>query len=279
MFRNQQRNNPRQQPEPSRSLSHTNSLMKNVLTCLLVLLLLLFEGYAIEATPLIRLRQQEEHQHHHNHHHPEDHQHQEQHHPENNIRDCEHKSLVELIKSSPIILKALGSHIFTHFDDDDDDLRSQQSSEAEVTPLFPSWQSEQNFYAAQKKPSSSSTSSASASASSSLPGSHSTFSDRLNAKQKPPSPPGSRDPTPNSDGILASYSSLSSDALLITLTPDTIYKGASLLKTATNAAVSASSSRSSSSTFGNGYNAAAVDSDSANDGDSLYSSSESMVDG
>uniref|UniRef100_A0A1I8PRJ6 Laminin G domain-containing protein n=1 Tax=Stomoxys calcitrans TaxID=35570 RepID=A0A1I8PRJ6_STOCA len=268
-----------------------NSL-KNVLTCLLVTLLLLFEGHTIQATPITRLgqqQQQQEQQRHqlHNqhqqerpHHHQQQQQRQEQHQQsqEKNGHDCEHKSLAELIKSSPIILKALGSHIITSFEEDEE-LRFVQSN-GDDGLFSSSWQSEQNeFVRGFKRTSPLSSSSSSSAGSSTFPDSFNARSmAQLTAKQKQNRLQRlQHERILDGDAILA-YSSQNSDTLLITLTPDTIYKGASLLKTATNAAVPPFNMRGSSSSFGSGVNSDSGG-DANNDGDSLYSSTESMVEG
>ncbi|XP_075145775.1 uncharacterized protein LOC142220484 [Haematobia irritans] len=269
----------------------TNTSLKNILTCLLVTLLLLFEGHTIQATPITRLGQQEPYNHQlHNQHssHSTQHHHQpprpaeqNQQTPETkNGRDCEHKSLAELIKSSPIILKALGSHIITSFEEDEDLSILQSNSDDGLlsSSSSSSWQSEENEFVRGFKRTSSSSSSPSAA---------STFPDSFNArsmaqlmvKQKQQRLQRER-AMDSDDAILGSYSFENSDALLITLTPDTIYKGASLLKTATNTAIPSANVRggSTSGSFGNTFNGDSGG-DLNNDGDSLYSSSESMLDG
>ncbi|XP_073842888.1 LOW QUALITY PROTEIN: uncharacterized protein [Musca autumnalis] len=291
--------------------------LKNVLTCLLVTILLLFEGHGIGATPITRLRarqqSQQYHQHHQNHNLPQqlqpeyEHQHhhqkqqQQQKFQEKSALDCEHKSLVELIKTSPIILKALGSHIFsptaTNINtnnnnyDDDEDLHGGHSDDDDV--LLSPWQSEQIQFARYKATSSSSSSTSSsfsplsdssAAYTASQLNAQSLLEERI-ARQKSNEQNSLDMMTAKSDAIL-SYSSLNSDALLITLTPDTIYKGASLLKTATNAAVTPANNRNtggSGGAFGTAGGSGGINSadtaDAANDGDTLYSSSESAVDG
>uniref|UniRef100_A0A1I8MA36 Laminin G domain-containing protein n=1 Tax=Musca domestica TaxID=7370 RepID=A0A1I8MA36_MUSDO len=290
--------------------------LKNVLTCLLVTILLLFVGHGIGATPITRLRRQQQsgsyHQHHqnhnlpqqllqqqqqqpfeheqHHHHRQQQQQQQQQKFQETSTPDCEHKSLVELIKTSPIILKALGSHIFSpasNINDGDDNNNNIYDEDLHVglgddDVLLSSWQSEQIKFARYKATSSSSSPSSS-SGSSVYPASQLHPNSRLleEHRQKASELNSLDMMTAKSDAIL-SYSSSNSDALLITLTPDTIYKGASLLKTATNAAVTPANTRNAgSSAFGSsagGFNSADT-ADAANDGDTLYSSSESAVEG
>lgn len=154
---------------------------------------------------------------------------------------CAHKSLSELIKTSPVILKALGAHIFNH--DDDEDLRILHNSN---DALLLKWQNEQNkvltsLKRAQKlqkfSPSSSS----------------STITKTAEITRQQPNTQKQQqtfsDAATNRAAMLAS---MNADAILITLTPETIYKGASMLKMTPSTAERATLHGTSSST--NNYN-------------------------
>lgn len=154
---------------------------------------------------------------------------------------CEHKSLSELIKTSPVILKALGAHIFNH--DDDEDLRILHNSN---DALLLKWQNEQNKVLTSLKTTHTLTSSSSAT-STATKSTEKTRQQKQHQKQQQTF----SDAATNRAAMLAS---MNADAILITLTPETIYKGASLLKMTPNAAehaTSHSSGTSSSSTSGN----------------------------
>ncbi|KAI8118197.1 hypothetical protein FF38_08528 [Lucilia cuprina] len=185
---------------------------------------------------------------------------------------CEHKSLSELIKTSPVILKALGAHIFNH--DDDEDLRILHNSN---DALLLKWQNEQNKVLASLKrtqkihkftTSSSSSSSTSSSSATSTKTAEKTRQQESKQKQQQTF----SDAATNRAAMLAS---MNADAILITLTPETIYKGASLLKMTPNAAehatshsTSSSSTSSSSNNFANGNGNGGGISTSSNTNDS-----------
>ncbi|KAM7360742.1 uncharacterized protein ACRADG_007428 isoform 1-T4 [Cochliomyia hominivorax] len=158
---------------------------------------------------------------------------------------CEHKSLSELIKTSPVILKALGAHIFNH--DDDEDLRILHNSN---DALLLKWQNEQNKVLTSLKrtqklnkfTSSSSLFSSSSSSASKIAEKTRQQQNKQNKQQQQQQT--FSDAATNRAAMLAS---MNADAILITLTPETIYKGASLLKMTPNAAEHATSHSSSSS--------------------------------
>ncbi|XP_061395703.1 uncharacterized protein LOC133331321 [Musca vetustissima] len=203
---------------------------------------------------------------------------------EKSTSDCEHKSLVELIKTSPIILKALGSHIFSPAEsnnynnnyDEYVDLPATSSSSSAATSSSSASSSSSAF---------SSTSFDSSAYPASQLSAKSLLEERIAQTRQKPNGQNSLDMLTAKCDAIQSYSSLDSDALLITLTPDTIYKGASLLKTATNAVVTPANTRNAGSgAFGSGNGSggginSADPVDAANDGDTLYSSSESAVEG
>ncbi|KAL9895957.1 uncharacterized protein ACN2A1_006513 isoform 1-T5 [Glossina fuscipes fuscipes] len=154
---------------------------------------------------------------------------------------CPHVSLAKLIKTSPVILKALGAHIFTN--DDDEDLRVLQNSN---DALLLKWQNEQN-----KILMSSTAAIASPPAQTFLPNTlgfrktktssiwftNDGKSNRKNREQTTQTKAQTKAQTFSdaASSRAAMLASLNADAILITLTPETVYKGASLLKMAPGA--------------------------------------------
>uniref|UniRef100_A0A1A9ZVE7 Uncharacterized protein n=1 Tax=Glossina pallidipes TaxID=7398 RepID=A0A1A9ZVE7_GLOPL len=204
------------------------------LCVLLTLAGLLLGSYAIlqasEATPIVSSKssghnkqEQEQKQ-----------EHQEQQQQVNSVL-CPHVSLAKLIKTSPVILKALGAHIFTN--DDDEDLRVLQNSN---DALLLKWQNEQN-----KILMSSTAAIASPPAQTFLPNTQgfrktktssiwftNSKSSRKNSEQTTQTKAQTQAQTFSdaASSRAAMLASLNADAILITLTPETVYKGASLLK-------------------------------------------------
>uniref|UniRef100_A0A1A9WJG0 Laminin G domain-containing protein n=1 Tax=Glossina brevipalpis TaxID=37001 RepID=A0A1A9WJG0_9MUSC len=211
------------------------------LYALVTLVGLLLGSYAIlqasEATPIVSSKtsghnKQEQKQ-------EQQQQQQQQQKQENNVL-CPHVSLAKLIKTSPVILKALGAHVFTN--DDDDDFRVLQNSN---DALLLKWQNEQNKIlmsstAAIASPPAqtllSNTQRFSKTKTSSIWFTNSQSS-RENREQTMQTKAQTQaqtfsDAASSRAAMLASFNA---DAILITLTPETVYKGASLLKTAPGA--------------------------------------------
>ncbi|XP_065372021.1 uncharacterized protein LOC135963934 [Calliphora vicina] len=177
---------------------------------------------------------------------------------------CEHKSLSELIKTSPVILKALGAHIFNH--DDDEDLRILHNSN---DALLLKWQNEQNkvLTSLKRTQKTQKLTSSSQSSQRTTKTAEKTTRQQQNKHKQQKQQQTFSDAATNRAAMLAS---MNADAILITLTPETIYKGASLLKMTPNAAEHATSQ--STNTGGSGSSSNNMASSSGNSGKGTGSS-------